>query len=140
MSLTCCVGKALEPVLMNRSQRYLVEAELHRNTVIGFRNKLGTQDAMIQLKNEIMVGGTNKRDNRAILGLDLQSALYKVRYLAILAQVSRLNVAKRRYEYIGDFLTERTTEMNSSDLNLPKKTLGSVGTPRARSSRCCSST
>ncbi|XP_077548095.1 uncharacterized protein LOC144160815 [Haemaphysalis longicornis] len=115
---------------MNRWQRYLEEAEVYPNTVIGFRNKLGTQDAMIQLKNEILDDDANTRDNRAILGLDLQSAFDKVRHSAILAQVSRLNMGKRTYEYIRDFLTGRTTEVNAGDLKLPEKKLGSVGTPQ----------
>ncbi|XP_072142785.1 uncharacterized protein [Dermacentor andersoni] len=130
ISLTSCVGKALEHVLMNRWQRYLEDSGLYPNTVIGFRNKLGTQDAMIQLKNEILDDTTNTKDKRAILGLDLLSAFDKVRHSAILAQVSRLNMGKRTYAYIKDFLTERTTEIIAGDLRLQKKKLGSVGTPQ----------
>ncbi|XP_077547903.1 uncharacterized protein LOC144160455 [Haemaphysalis longicornis] len=99
-------------------QRYLEDSRLYPNTVIGFRNKLGTQDAMIQLKNEILDDTTNTQDNRAILGLDLQSAFDKVSHSAILAQVSRLNMGKRTYAYIKDFLTGRTTEVNAGDLRL----------------------
>ncbi|XP_077536539.1 uncharacterized protein LOC144148888 [Haemaphysalis longicornis] len=115
---------------MNRWQRYLEDSGLYPNTVIGFRNKLGTQDAMIQQKNEILDDTTNTQDNRAILGLDLQSAFDKVRHSAILAQVSRLNMGNRTYAYIKDFLTGRTTEINAGDLRLKEKKLGSVGTPQ----------
>ncbi|XP_050026180.1 uncharacterized protein [Dermacentor andersoni] len=120
---------------MNRWQRYLEDSGLSPNTVIGFRNKFGTQDAMIQLKNEILDDTTNTKDKRAILGLDLQSTFDKVRHSAILAQVSRRNTGKITYAYIHNFLTERTTEIIAGDLRLQKKELGSVGTPRAWSSR-----
>ncbi|XP_050042835.2 uncharacterized protein [Dermacentor andersoni] len=130
ISLTSCVGKVLEHVLMNRWQRYLEESELYPNSIIGFRKKLGTQDAMILLKNEIIDDTTGTKDNRAILGLDLQSAFDKVRHSAILAQVSRLNMGRRTYQYIKDFLTERTTEICAGDLQLEEKKLGSVGTPQ----------
>ncbi|XP_077548775.1 uncharacterized protein LOC144162169 [Haemaphysalis longicornis] len=130
ISLTSCVGKLLEHVLMNRWQHYLEEAELYPDSLIGFRSKLGTQDAMLQLKREIVDYDINTNDNRAILGLDLQSAFDKVRHSAILAQVSRLNLGKRSYNYIRDFLTDRTTRICAGDLQLPEKTLGSEGTPQ----------
>ncbi|XP_070392943.1 uncharacterized protein [Dermacentor albipictus] len=44
--------------------------------------------------------------------------------------VSRLNMGKRTYAYIKDFLTERTTEIIARDQRLQKKKLGSVGTPQ----------
>ncbi|XP_070378132.1 uncharacterized protein [Dermacentor albipictus] len=95
-------------------QRYLEESELYPNSIIGFRKKLGTQDAMILLKNEIIDDTTGTNDNRAILGLDLQSAFDK----------------KDNYQYIKEFLTERTTEICAGDLKLEEKKLGSVGTPQ----------
>ncbi|XP_037577228.2 uncharacterized protein LOC119459601 [Dermacentor silvarum] len=115
---------------MNRWQRYLEESELYPNSIIGFRNKLGKQDAKILLKNEIIDDMTAAKDNRAILGLDLQSAFDKVRHSAILAQVCRLNMGRKTYEYIKDFLTERTTEICAGDLQLAEKKLGSFGTPQ----------
>ncbi|KAM7289848.1 hypothetical protein ISCGN_029976 [Ixodes scapularis] len=53
ISLTSCVGKLLEHILMTRWQQYLEEAELYPDSLVGFRSKLGTQDAMLQLKKEI---------------------------------------------------------------------------------------
>ncbi|XP_077547993.1 uncharacterized protein LOC144160638 [Haemaphysalis longicornis] len=125
ISLTSCVGKVLEHVLLNRWQRYLEDGGLYPNTIIAFRNKLGTQDAMIQLKHDILDDTTGTRDNKAILGLDLQSAFDQVRHSAILAQVAKLNMGRRTYAYIKDFLTNRTTEINAGDLRLPEKLLGS---------------
>ncbi|XP_065283174.1 uncharacterized protein [Dermacentor albipictus] len=99
--------KAAKTILIPK-QRYLEELELHPNSFIGFRNKLGMQDAMILLKNEIIDDTMSTKDNRAILTLDLQSAFDKIK----------------------DFLTEQTTENCAGDLQLEEKKLGSVGTPQ----------
>lgn len=127
ISLTSCVSKLLEHVLMNRWQQYLKEVELYLDSLIGFRSKLGTEGATLQLKREIIDYETNTSDNRAILDLDLQSAFHKVRHSAILAQVSRLNLGKRSYNYIRDFLTDCTIRICAGDLQLPEKTLGREG-------------
>lgn len=128
ISLTSCMGKVLEHVLLKRWQEYLEKEDLYPETIIGFRQHLSTQDAMIQLKHQIIDGNTS--DNKAILGLDLQSAFDKVRHSAILCQVSKLNMGERSYKYIKDFLTDRTAELRAGDLQAQEKKLGSTGTPQ----------
>ncbi|XP_077544867.1 uncharacterized protein LOC144158081 [Haemaphysalis longicornis] len=59
-----------------------------------------------------------------------KSAFDKVRHSAILAQVSRLGLGERTYNYIRDFLSHRTVEIQTGDLQLPERGLGSVGTPQ----------
>ncbi|XP_070377146.1 uncharacterized protein [Dermacentor albipictus] len=81
--LTSCVAKRW---IMYSWQKYLEDSGLYPNTLIGFRNKLGAQDAMIQLKNEILDDTTNTKDKRAILGLDLQSAFDKLQLQVILPE------------------------------------------------------
>lgn len=120
----------MEHVLMNRWQRYLETEGLYPDTMLGFRERLSTQDAMILLQHEILEVSAPTRDNRAVLGLDLQSAFDKVRHSAILAQVSQLGMGRRTYNYIRDFLSERTVMIQAGDLELPLKKTGSVGTPQ----------
>ncbi|XP_077528227.1 uncharacterized protein LOC144139855 [Haemaphysalis longicornis] len=118
ISLTSCIGKALEHVLLNRWQDYLEENNLYPDTMLGFRAGLSTQDAMLLIKHEIIdkpSTTTSPMDNRAILGLDLKSAFDTIHHSAILQQ---------------DFLTARTTTIVAGDLELPTKTLGSIGTPQ----------
>lgn len=130
ISLTSCVGKVMEHVMRNRWNRYLEEKGLYPDTMIGFREKLSTQDAMIQLQHEILDVSVPTNDNRAVLGLDLQSAFDKVRHSAILSQASRLGLGRRSYNYIRDFLSNRTVKIQTGNLQLDEKTLGSVGTPQ----------
>ncbi|XP_075535920.1 uncharacterized protein LOC142571447 [Dermacentor variabilis] len=85
---------------------------------------------MLQLKYQIIDDGGSTRDNKAILGLDLQSAFDKVKHSAILSQVSKLNMGERSYNYIKDFLTDRTVELRAGHLQTQEKKLGSTGTPQ----------
>ncbi|XP_077553161.1 uncharacterized protein LOC144167899 [Haemaphysalis longicornis] len=115
---------------MNRWQCYLEDTELYHNSIIGFREKLSTQDAMLLLKHEIIDDVMNTRDNKTVMGLDHQSAFDKVRYSAILVQVSKLNMGKRTYAYICDFLTGRYRQIWAGDLQLPVKQLDILGSPQ----------
>ncbi|XP_077535998.1 uncharacterized protein LOC144148321 [Haemaphysalis longicornis] len=90
---------------MNRWQKYLEDNDLFPESMIGFRSKLSTQDATIQLKTEIIDDKTKTRDNKAILGLDLLSAFDKVKHAAVLAQISELNIGVRKYNYVREFLS-----------------------------------
>lgn len=59
VSLASCMGKVLEHVLPNRWQEYLEREELYPERIIGFRRHFSTQDAVIQLKHQI-IDGDNK--------------------------------------------------------------------------------
>lgn len=85
---------------------------------------------MLLLKHEVIDQPTRTLDKRAVLGLDLQSALDRVRQSAILEQISRLNMGRRTFSYVKDFLSDRTTTIHAGDIQLPSKSLGSIGTPQ----------
>ncbi|XP_077553406.1 uncharacterized protein LOC144168262 [Haemaphysalis longicornis] len=103
---------------------------LYPDAMLGFRGRLSTQDAMVLLQHDILDVTVPTQDNRAVLGLDLQSAFDKVRHSAILAQVSRLGLGERTYNFIRNFLSHRTVEIQAGDVQLPERELGSVGTPQ----------
>ncbi|XP_077563803.1 uncharacterized protein LOC144179356 [Haemaphysalis longicornis] len=100
ISLTSCVGKILEHVLANRWQDYLEEKGLYPDSMIEFRGGLRNQDAMLQLKKEIVEDDT------------------------------RLNMGDRSYEYIKDFLSGRKIELHAGEIDLLERDVGSVGTPQ----------
>nr|XP_050028015.1 uncharacterized protein LOC126523445 [Dermacentor andersoni] len=85
---------------------------------------------MLQLKYQIIDDGGTARDNKAILGVDLQSGFDKVIHSAILSQGSKLNMGERSYNYVKDFLTDRTAELRAGHLQTQKQKLGSTGTPQ----------
>ncbi|XP_077553731.1 uncharacterized protein LOC144168662 [Haemaphysalis longicornis] len=94
---TGTLPKVLEQVLNTRWNDYLERHDVYPDTMLGFRARLGTQDAMLLLQREVLdpPGGLPSRDNRAILGLDLQGALDNVKHSAILEQISRLGLGER---------------------------------------------
>ncbi|KAM7315618.1 hypothetical protein ISCGN_005401 [Ixodes scapularis] len=128
ISLTPCVGKVMEHALLNRWQVYLEQKGIYPPSLIGFRQNLGTHDAMLQLKHQVLDNKT--RGTRAILGLDLESAFDKVVHSAILRQISQRNLGLRTYNYVKDFLTDRRAVLVAKDLQLEEQTLGSAGTPQ----------
>lgn len=129
ISLTSCAGKVLEHVLNNRWQSYMEEHDAYPAAMLGFRARLSTQDAMLLIQHDLLES-PSKTDCRAILGLDLKSAFDNVLHSAILAQVERLGLGRRTYDYIRAFLSNRTACLHVGHLQLEERRLGSVGTPQ----------
>lgn len=129
ISLTSCVGKVMEHILNNRWQRYMEENGIYPPTMIGFRNKLSTQDAMLLIQSDLL-DQPSVTDCRAILGLDVKSAFDNVRHAAILAQAQRVGLGKRSYEYIRAFLTGRTAQLQAGQIQFEERVMGGQGTPQ----------
>lgn len=87
ISLTSCLAKLMEHVVLNRLQGYVEDKELIPKTMIGFRANLSTQDVMIQLKKDVVDPGYGT-GTKAILGLDLTKAFDNVTHEAILRNLS----------------------------------------------------
>lgn len=128
ISLTSCVGKVMEHAFLNRVNTHLELMGAYPHTVIGFRAHLSTQDAMLQLKHQIL--DDKSRYTKAILGLDLESAFDRVTHSAILAQISHLNLGERAYNYVQDFLSDRRALLVAGDIKFEEQALGSAGTPQ----------
>lgn len=129
ISLTSCAGKVLEHVLNNRWQRYLEEHNIYPDTMLGFRARLSTQDAMLLIQQDLLEN-PSKVDCRAILALDIKSAFDNVSHAAILSQVEQLGLGKRTYNYVRAFLTDRTASLHVGHLQLEERKLGSTGAPQ----------
>lgn len=129
ISLTSCVGKVLEHVLNNRWQPHMERSGAYPPSMLGFRARLSTQDAMLLLQHDLLET-PHKTDARAVLGLDLKSAFDNVKHSAILQQIEKLGLGKRSYDYIRAFLSGRTANLQIGHLTLDERKLGSVGTPQ----------
>ncbi|KAM7294073.1 protein FAM135A isoform X1 [Ixodes scapularis] len=108
ISLTSCLGKLLEHVILNRLQAYVEDRDLLPHTMFGFRAHLSTQDVFLQLSQDIV---EKKRGMQALLALDLQKAFDNVKHEAILSRISRLHLGLRTFAYLKSFLTGRTAEI-----------------------------
>ena len=74
ISLTSCVGKLMEHVLLQRLQPFLERQSFFSHSQFGFRAHLSAQDVLLQLKEEVM-GPPSRAQTRAILALDLKGHL-----------------------------------------------------------------
>lgn len=129
ISLTSCLGKLFEHVVLARLSQHMTDRDLYPHSMVGFRPHLSTQDAMLQITHDIfdpLIPGHTK----AVLALDLSKAFDRVEHHAILTALSPLNVGTRTYTYIQAFLTARTAELQFGPLTHPTYTLKSVGTPQ----------
>lgn len=128
ISLTSCVGKLMEHAFLSRINAHLDDIEAYPDTMLGFRAHLSTQDAMLQIKHQVLDNKT--RGTRAILGLDLKKAFDNAAHAAILRKMAALNLGKRAYNYVKDFLTNRSVSLTLGKLASEDRSMGSVGTPQ----------
>lgn len=128
ISFTSCVGKLMEHAVLARLTNYLEDRDLFPSTMLGFRRNLSTQDAMLQLKHQII--DNPGRFTRAILGLDLKKAFDSVTHQTILSSLEELGLGRRTYNYVRDFLTGRKAKITVGDLVSEEIEIGSAGTPQ----------
>lgn len=129
ISLTSCVGKVMERMVLQRLQKHLEATEQMPATMFGFRKHLGTQDVMIQL-NELVVKQATRARPRAILALDLKGAFDNVTHASILRNLNTTKCGQRTFNYIKSFLENRTAVITIGRAQSDPITLGERGTPQ----------
>ncbi|KAM7289972.1 hypothetical protein ISCGN_030100 [Ixodes scapularis] len=129
ISLTSCLGKLMEHIILDRLTNHMNDADLFPHTMVGFRAGLSTQDILLQLSEQI-IKSTGNLDTAAILALDLTKAFDNVTHESILGGLGSVNPGERTYNYIKAFLSERTAVVNVGDLTSDTTQLGSRGTPQ----------
>ncbi|KAG0433116.1 hypothetical protein HPB47_020203, partial [Ixodes persulcatus] len=131
ISLTSCVGKIMEHVVLRRINDFMKRNQLFPHTMVGFRPHLSTQDVMLRLKHQIIDGEKSSHlDTRVILGLDLTKAFDTIRHDAVLENLERLGVGRRTFNYIQDFLSDRTAQISIGGVTSDDINLGGRGTPQ----------
>lgn len=70
-------GQTLKHVILNRLVKYTEDNRLFQREMIGFRQSLSCQDAMLRLKHDILTP-TSSKDTPAVLGLDLRGAFNNI--------------------------------------------------------------
>lgn len=129
ISLTSCLGKLLEHVILYRLTAYVEEAGIFPTEMIGFRKHLSTQDIMLQLQKDI-IRQSPGLDTKAVLALDLRGAFNNVSHATILRELNGLDIGERTYKYISNFLKDRTATIHMGTEHSSEFKLGSFGTPQ----------
>lgn len=128
ISLTSCVGKVIEHVIHNRISQYIESNDMFPYNMLGFRQGLSTQDAMLMIKHQIIDRHT--KDVGAILALDLTKAFDTVSHKYLLQAISQMNLGKHFYNYVRSFLRNRKATLKIGHIKSTEYTLGAQGTPQ----------
>lgn len=129
ISLTSCLGKTLEHVILNRLSKYMEDNNLYPSEMVGFRKSLSCQDIMLRMKHDIITPNSSL-DTQAILSLDLHGAFNNVSHSAILRELNLIGVGGKTYDYICTFLSNRTATIHIGTEQSLSYALGSYGTPQ----------
>lgn len=131
ISLTSCLGKLLEHIILNRLNKHMELNGLYPDTMIGFRTNLSTQDVLLQLKQAIIYGeGTSILDTRALLGLDIAKAFDRISHEAILNSIEKLGLGEKTFNYVANFLNNRTAKLKIGEIESKEFDMVNRGTPQ----------
>lgn len=128
ISLTSCVGKLMEHVVLDRFSRYCEDKEIFPAPMVGFRPAMSTQDALWLLKQDVL--DNNTRDTQAILALDLEKAFDRVRHDHILETISEVGLGNKFHAYVTSFLSDRQALLTAGELHGGPYKIGPKGTPQ----------
>lgn len=114
ISLTSCLGKLVERMVLTRLEWHIEHTNSLHYTMTGFRRHVSTQDNMLRLHQEVFEPRSYAQ-TRTIVGLDIQKAFDNVTHKAILDKLLSTGPGQKMYNYIKDFLTNRTVEIQIDD-------------------------
>lgn len=129
ISLTSCLGKLFEKVILNRLTNHLEENDYLSDSMYGFRQHLSTQDIFLRLHDEVITNIPTGAEH-VVVALDLKSAFDTIAHDLILQELSSTACGEKTYNYIRSFLTGRKAtiglgEVRSETLEMPNR-----GTPQ----------
>ena len=114
ISLTSHLGKILETMVNKRLKYELDKKGIIQNNQAGFRNKRSTHDNIIQLAHSIEESMRYSKCNVAIT-LDLEKAFDTVSREGILLELKKNEITGNMYNYVLNFLSERTFQVRVNE-------------------------
>lgn len=118
----------MEKMVLERLEWHLEGLQLLPETMIGFRKHVSTQDAMLRIKNQVF-DLPSTAQLRTIVGVDMQRAFDSVTHRAILENLKATKPGPRVYNYVKDFLSERTVKVQLDEYVSPNHPI-TRGTPQ----------
>lgn len=129
ISLTSCLGKLFEKVILTRLTDYIERQNLLSLYMYGFRKHLATQDVFLRLRDEVINNVATGEEN-IVVALDLKSAFDTMSHKLIMEELEKMGCGKKTFDYIKSFLTGRTATIGLEDIRSPKLNLPNKGTPQ----------
>lgn len=106
ISLTSCVGKTMERMVLDRFQEHLEATAFLPHTQIGFRSHVSTQDLFLLLQHTFL--SPSSCQVHALVTVDVRKAFDNISHDHILASVRETECGQNLYTYIQNFLKDRT--------------------------------
>lgn len=110
ISLTSTIGKVMERLVTNRLTYYVEKQDLLTNVQTGFRKGKSTIDQVIRLQDTINKFNNNRGYTVAVF-IDFQSAYDMLWRKGLLTKLSKMGISGNVFNYIREFLTNRTMQV-----------------------------
>src|SRR3984885_14428004 len=107
IALTSHLGKIMETIIKKRLHLYLDKNNLFSITQSGFRKGRSTMDQIIKLENDVKTA-FQKKEKTVVIFLDVSKAFDECWRKGALLKVQQLGIGGKAFNYIMNFLTERT--------------------------------
>lgn len=107
ISLINCMAKVLERIINRRLIEYIEDKNLIDPRQYAFRAGLGTDVYFSELE-EFLNDPINQNQHCELLSIDISKAYDTVNRTAVLNTLSKMNFSGRMFEYIKNFLSDRT--------------------------------
>ena len=107
ISLTSCLGKCLEKIIVTQLYGYVEHHALLDKEQEGFRRFRSTTQALLRLTQDI-VNGFNKREMTVAVMIDLEKAYDSVWRDGLLFKLYEKGIQGKMWFWLRDFLSERT--------------------------------
>lgn len=96
ISLTSCLGKLFEKVVLTRLTAHIESNQLFPTSMFGFRPHLSAQDIFLMLKDEVLNPSAGSSD-RIVVALDLKKAFDTISHQLILEELKELACGARKH-------------------------------------------
>lgn len=114
ISLTSCLCKLMEKVVSKRMDWYFVTNNIITNSQFGFRTSLSTLDGLISLESNIREAFAKQMHGVAVF-LDLEKAYDRTWRYHILRKLESVNVKGQLFNFVKNFLMNRTFQVCIGD-------------------------
>lgn len=108
------ISKVLEKLVQTRLEKFLDEKELISPCQFGFRKKLGTEDALINLTSFIH---KNIDINKKVIAvfLDIKKAYESISHEILLIELKKIGIDSHAFDWFKSYLTDRCQRLKLTD-------------------------
>lgn len=103
-------SKILEKIVKTRLEEYLTKNNKLTDKQYGFRKKIGTEDALLDLTSHLY---TNIDQGKKVIAvfLDISKAYDSIKHSTLLTQLTQLGIQDTVHKWFHSYLTDRTQQL-----------------------------